>query len=214
MASFVLLWGAVIAGIVSVSPAGRLLWLAPLGGLVGFAAADFVGGCVHWVADTYFHPRTPLLGPLLVAPFRAHHSDPAEITQHGFLELLGNNALATLPLGLALLVSGGPGMSLSGQALHVVVSALAIALFATNAFHCWAHMAVPPPGVAWLQRVGLVLSPEMHARHHRASHDQSYCVTAGWLNPALDRVGFFVRAEVVLARILTRFRRSAREAGR
>lgn len=200
MLSFGALWASVAFGVFEATAWSRLWWLVPGAALVGFLAADFVSGCVHWIADTYFDPTTPVLGPLLVEPFRDHHRDPEEITRHGFLELLGNNALATLPLGVGLLLWGGPGSSLAAQALHAVVCGLAAALFATNALHCWAHSAAPPTLVAWLQRHRLVLSPEMHRRHHDGGHDRSYCVTSGWLNPLLDRLYFFARIERWVAR--------------
>jgi ubiquitin-conjugating enzyme E2 variant len=84
-----------------------------------------------------------------------------------------------------------------------------VALFATNGFHCWAHTPVPPRWVGWLQRHRLVLAPQAHAAHHRGAHDQSYCVTTGWLNLLLDRWRFFERVEVALARIGISTRRDA-----
>ena len=42
------------------SPAG-LVWILPASLVIGFAAADFVGGAVHWFADTYFDPESPIV---------------------------------------------------------------------------------------------------------------------------------------------------------
>ena len=69
---------------------------------------------------------------------------------------------------------------------------------ATNRFHQWAHADRVPRWVAALQRRGLILSPEHHARHHRGAHDRAYCVTTGWLNPLLDAVAFFARLEAAV----------------
>ena len=69
------------------------------------------------------------------------------------------------------------------------------ASMATNQFHMWAHATSVPASVRWLQRLGLVLSPERHARHHCGEFDRSYCMTSGWLNPLLDRIDLFGRIE-------------------
>ena len=199
IAGFVLAWGTVIVRVVQVVPGSRLLWLAPVSLAIGFLAADFIGGAVHWFADTYFEPATPIVGPLLIEPFRAHHADPEGIARHGFLELSGNNALGTLPLAALLLSFGGTLEGVAAQAVHVALTALALALFATNGFHCWAHMPSPPCLVAWLQQNRVVLGPEAHALHHSGAHNRSYCVTSGWLNPLLDRWRFFARIEAALA---------------
>ena len=148
-------------------------------------------GVVHWLADRHFDPETPILGSLLIAPFREHHRAPDAITQHGFLEVTGNNALVTLPLALALLVHPAPAGSHAWLLVHLTLIALAASVFATNPIHRWAHLETPPGWVRLLQRGGLVLSPEAHAEHHGPRHDRAYCVTSGWLNPLLDRVGFF-----------------------
>jgi ubiquitin-conjugating enzyme E2 variant len=42
-----------------------------------------------------------------------------------------------------------------------------------------------------LQRCHLILPPEHHARHHSAPFDQHYCITVGWMNVPLQRIGFF-----------------------
>ncbi len=46
------------------------------GALVGYVAADFISGLVHWLADRYGTPQTPFAGPNFVGPFRQHHVDP------------------------------------------------------------------------------------------------------------------------------------------
>ena len=194
-------WGGVLFRLLETMPFERLVWILPVSLVLGLAAADFVAGAVHWFADTYFEPETPIVGPLLIEPFREHHRDPQGITRHGFLELSGNSALATLPIGVGLLALGWPGQSVMMQSLHASVTALALALFATNSCHCWAHMPRPPAFATWLHRRGLAIAPDVHAVHHRAAHDCSYCVTLGWLNPLLDRVDFFRRLETALAAI-------------
>jgi plasmanylethanolamine desaturase len=169
--------------------------LALAAGLVaGFVAADVVSGLVHWLCDRFGHPHTKLIGPMLIAPFREHHVDPTAIARHGVLERNGNNCLAALPLFLLAwrsLAPGGDGDAL-GDLASGFWSALALTLCATNQVHAWAHTAAPPPPVRALQRIGILLSPERHATHHRGGH--SYAVVSGWSNPALDRALPYIEA--------------------
>ena len=155
--------------------------------------ADLCSGIVHWVADRYFDEDTPLLGPLLIRAFREHHRDPAAMVEHGFLELSGNNCLICLPPLLGLLALPEPTAA-GAFALETACLWVAFAIFATNHIHRWAHAPQIPAVVGVLQRLGLVLSPASHSRHHRR-HDAAYCVTNGWMNPLLDRSGFFAALE-------------------
>jgi ubiquitin-conjugating enzyme E2 variant len=140
----------------------------------GYAAADVASGITHWFADNFFAEDTPILGPLLIYPFRDHHRDPLAITRHSLVELLGNSALALLPV-LLLPISAALLLSFSS------------ALLVTNLLHRWAHAAQPPSPIRRLQRLRLILSPESHQLHH-ISGDRAYCVTSGWMNPLLDRL--------------------------
>ena len=35
---------------------------------IGYLAADFVSGLVHWLADRYFSPDTPVIGSTFIVP--------------------------------------------------------------------------------------------------------------------------------------------------
>jgi plasmanylethanolamine desaturase len=79
---------------------------------------------------------------------------------------------------------------------------LFLAAFLTNQFHKWAHMDVPPAFVRWLQARGGILSGDHHDVHHESPYDTYYCITAGFWNPLLDRIGFFERAERLIRRLI------------
>jgi hypothetical protein len=178
-------------------------WQAPhllhivLGAGVGYILADIVSGVVHWFCDTFFHEDTPVIGRAFIHPFREHHVDPLAITRHDFLEVNGNNCLALLPLLLAVWFLGAPNAGDAVPALFWQSMALgfALATFATNQFHKWAHQERPSAVVRWLQGTGLVLSPAHHRQHHSAPYRQAFCITAGWLDPLLDRYRIFERIE-------------------
>ena len=169
-------------------------WILPIALLLGVLSADFATGAVHWFCDSFFAADTPVVGRALVAPFREHHVDPQGITRHGLLELHGNSCIPLIMLLLAaralLSAEAAPGLLVHSSLLFFTVATMA-----TNQCHRWAHEISPGPAVRWFQRAGLILSPEMHARHHRGEFRQSYCMTTGWMNPLLDRLRFFPRLE-------------------
>ncbi len=201
VAAFVVAWGAVAWHLATSIEPLRLACLALLAAPIALVLADLASGCVHWFADRYLDPETPVLGPMLIEPFREHHRDPAAMSRHDFFEVSGNNGLVTLPLAAWLLALGSiDGAALFGQGIAVLTFVFALAIFATNQLHAWAHAASPPRTVQRLQRTGLILPPESHAEHHAHGHDRAYCVTTGWLNPVLDRIGLFRRVESGLAR--------------
>jgi plasmanylethanolamine desaturase len=57
--------------------------------VLGFIAADFASGMVHFLCDNFGTPETPWLGPSFIKSFRDHHTDPKGITRHDFLEVNG-----------------------------------------------------------------------------------------------------------------------------
>jgi hypothetical protein len=167
--------------------------------LAAYAAADFVSGFVHWMGDRLGSEQTPVLGPNFVGPFRYHHVDPEGITRHGFVETNGNNSIVLAPVLIAA-AHLGPRL-LSGWSLLLAdafIVFFGLAIFATNQFHKWAHVKSPSAPVAALQRWGLILGYEHHQTHHTSPYDTYYCITAGWLNPVLDRLRFFERIEGLL----------------
>lgn len=166
-------------------------WLLAPAAILGVLAADFGTGAVHWLCDRFFREDTPVIGPALIRPFREHHTDPEAMTRNGLLELHGNSCIPVIAvLALALPTRGEPAGALA-LALDLWLVVFLAAASATNQFHMWAHARHAPALVRWLQRKGVILSPERHARHHRGDFDRSYCMTSGMLNPLLDRIDFF-----------------------
>ena len=166
-------------------------WVVLTAVLVGYLAADLVSGLVHWAADTWGSPDLPILGPMVLGPFREHHRDQLAITRHDFVETNGNNCLISLPvLGLALWLV--PEVHGSGNLfLSSFLGALVFWVLLTNQFHKWAHLPAPPPLVAFLQRWHLILPPAHHQLHHTRPFTSHYCITTGWLNRPLNWARFF-----------------------
>jgi ubiquitin-conjugating enzyme E2 variant len=173
-------------------------FLAASAFMVGFVAADFVSGTVHWAADTWCSPDFPILGPALIRPFREHHVDPKEITRHDFVETNGNNCFICIPpvtLTAALVSFDG----WKGVFAGIVVFSLCLWIFCTNQFHKWSHSDDPPRPVAALQRLFLILPRDHHSVHHAAPYTTYYCITVGWLNEPLHRIGFFRALERIVS---------------
>jgi len=211
VATFVVAWSIlVVRAAPEVFAAGE--WTATAAAvLLGYLLADLLAGCVHWIADRFFEPTTPLLGPLLIAPFREHHEDQLGIARHDFFEVTGNNALVVVPI-VAVLASLPPAADPTSRFVVVVLISTTLAGVATNLFHSWAHSPSPPRVARWLHAWGLILTPRGHALHHRGDHDRAYCVTSGWLNPILDRIGFFGRLERAIGSLAGRARPKKRRS--
>ena len=174
-------------------------WLLGAALIVGFFAADFVSGFVHWLGDTWGTVDFPLLGKAFIRPFREHHVDEKAITRHDFVETNGNNCLISLPVALIALL-----MPVSAPWLLFVAASLASMIFwvmATNQFHKWSHEDAPGPVVAFLQRVHLILPPAHHQVHHTAPFNTYYCITVGWLNRPLAAIKFFPTLERAITRV-------------
>lgn len=173
--------------------------------LAGYLAADLLAGIVHWLADTYGSPHTPLVGPTLIYGFREHHDAPEKILQHDFVETNGAAAAAAIPVAaLALTLSATAPAALF---MKTALAALTLAVVATNQLHKWAHTTHPPTAVRVLQRLRLILRPEAHARHHTTPFRTHYCITTGWLNGPLERLRVFAEVEKAVA-VLTKRNRS------
>ena len=195
--------GGRIAAVVAAEPASVLVVMTALA--AGVVASDLVSGLVHWACDTFFTETTPILGTALIAPFREHHRDPLAMTRRRFLDVNSSNCFAVVPLVAVAAWRDGP-LATDAVALfaHAALVTFAPAMILTNQSHQWAHAPTPPRWVARLQRARLLLAPDVHARHHGATHGSGYCVTVGWLNPWLDRIDAFGRLERVIRRMSPR----------
>ncbi len=167
--------------------------------LVGLLAADLTSGLVHWACDTFFDEDTPLIGRALIEPFREHHHAPLAMTRKGFLRVSRAN-LFIMSFGLAVTWWREDGGMPDCHSLlaHASWFWYACAVSLTNQLHRWAHAERVPRPARRLHALGVIVSPSHHARHHRPPFRRGYCVTTGWLNPILDRLGFFAHLEYAI----------------
>jgi hypothetical protein len=198
LASIVIAPALLVAHALRFAAADQLVWwwLLPVG--LGWIAADFGSGLVHWAADTWGSETMPILGRRFVRPFRVHHQNPEDLLQRDFIDTNGDVAMVETPLlALAFLI---PLNTDPGQAAAFFLVALCAVGLPTNQVHQWAHMSDPPRIVRRLQQWGLVLGRPAHARHHAAPYTVNYCIATGWCNRALTSLRFFPRLETLVSR--------------
>ncbi len=168
-------------------------WIA-LQFLLAVIAADFVSGFMHWIEDSYFSEKTPLIGKWIIAPNMLHHRDPRAFVKNSWLRS------ADVPLIIAgLVLLGAWGLGLFHWTLVVFV------LFAVNAaeFHKWAHRSRTENGrlIVFLQQAGLVQTPAHHAGHHRGGRDRRYCTITNYVNPVVDSIQLWRGLEWVILKL-------------
>ncbi len=159
--------------------------------LLAYVAADLVSGLVHCAADNFGRETTPIFGTAFIKPFRDHHRDPTAITRHDFIEANGNSCLVNLLVVVPTYLFVPLTTNAWGMAWGSFILAFTICIVLTNQIHKWAHMPKPPLGILTLQKLGFVLTPTTHQVHHTTPFDRYYCITNGWLNPWMDKLGVF-----------------------
>jgi ubiquitin-conjugating enzyme E2 variant len=168
---------------------------------LGYLAADFVSGMIHWLADRYFSPDTPVIGSTFIIPFREHHADPKDITRVDFIQTNGHNSLVTIPvIGVFhfLPIEGGSWWAIG---IFSAVLSLSTWIFLTNQFHKWAHVDEAPNWVKPFQKIRICLNVDVHNLHHTYPNDTNYCITSGVLNPFLEWTNFWRRMEWILLKV-------------
>jgi ubiquitin-conjugating enzyme E2 variant len=118
-----------------------------------------------------------------------------DITRHDFIETNGDVCIFSSPVHFTLLLWVENPFGLS------CVLGVFVGSYFNSQIHKWAHSVERPWLVRACQRVRLFLSPGHHSRHHSGAHLSHYCITSGWMNPLLDRIGFFRKLEWLLLKL-------------
>jgi ubiquitin-conjugating enzyme E2 variant len=155
--------------------------------------ADFVSGLVHWAEDTYGTVDTPVIGRWIVEPNILHHQDGASFLAKSWLGSSWDLLLAAAALVAVAWWAG----RLDWQVwLFAMLGANA------NQIHKWNHAGrsqVPAP-IRSLQGLRILQTAADHAHHHRGDKNSAYCVITPYVNPILDRLGFWRGLERLVVR--------------
>lgn len=161
--------------------------------------ADFVSGVIHWAADGYGSVDMFLIGKNLLRNFREHHIDPTAIIRHDFVETNGDNFTIIVPLLAYIAFKFSFNSSEQIQKyynldLYIFLAAVFISL--TNQFHKWSHTYFGLPRyISIFQDMHFILPRKHHRIHHVTPHDTYFCITTGWLNYPLEKIGFWTHLE-------------------
>ncbi|KAI1286888.1 Fatty acid desaturase 4, chloroplastic [Halotydeus destructor] len=171
----------------------------------GILTADFIGGLVHWAADTWGSADLPFVGRAFIRPFREHHVDPTAIVRHDFIETNGDNFMAIIP-GLAFILyhfaNDDIGHVTEKYNFYCFIFLLSVFLSMTNQIHKWSHTYFDlPRWVVALQDVHLILPRKHHRIHHISPHETYYCITTGWLNYPLQLIKFWTTLEAIIEHV-------------
>lgn len=145
---------------------------------------DFISGFVHWAEDTFWHESTLFLGRWLVIPNESHHREPSILVRKSWFQSSWDLLLAGLViLGGAILLE-----ELTWQlCIFVLVGINA------NQIHKWNHSPLDrvPKVIVFLQKIRLLQNQRDHLIHHSGEKNTAYCIITPFVNPIIDRLGFF-----------------------
>lgn len=157
-------------------------------------AADFVAGLIHWAEDAYFTEDTPILGEAVIKPNIVHHHFPRYFTQLSWWE---SSKLLVLIGAVTLGVSALLGWLTWQLALFVAISVNA------NHVHKLSHRTRKENGpfISKLQDWKILQTPHQHGLHHTDPKNTYYCPVTNLVNPLLERINFWERAEKVVEKL-------------
>jgi len=188
--------------------------------LGGWFLADLASGVIHMLMDyipcpegvglgkLYFYGEgrdTPeyaalrravfaRISPLdrILFDFKVHHPRPDSLGRRSLhYQIWSTIVFGALPVSLLLnawaLLWPAPGWAMAAALVFVIGGTF------SQYFHGSLHRAENPPIVHVLRRLGLLMTPEMHDRHHQ-SLQRDFATISGWSNPLLNPLFRWLRA--------------------
>lgn len=158
--------------------------------LIGWLLADLLSGIFHWWQDRFSSESWLVIGAWLIAPARLHHIKPLFFLQNNFMQRTRASIIAAGLLGAIWWYVAGPS---------VVLFTTVIGLSLATEVHRLTHAPkLAGPVLSVLQEIGIIQSVKGHALHHRPPQNRNFCALTDWLNPALEAMDVWNRAERLL----------------
>jgi len=153
---------------------------------ISLVYTEFASATMHLSADNEAFSDLPLFGPL-ARSFQWHHRDPTGIVRMSWIEHMG-----ALDVGMVILLVWA---LCNPRAKYLGIFALMTMpmMYLMMATHRWTHCAPSdiPAIVRYLQRSGVLLTPEGHSTHH-ADYEINFSLLTGWSNPIINVIGRIV----------------------
>lgn len=170
--------------------------------LVAWLLADFITGVIHWVEDKYMDAQSlNFLAADIAEDNDLHHRKPTAMILNSYWDNMRSGAVVGWPLAALLFWFGAP--------LWLWLAPF-FAGFG-NLVHRFSHTPKDqlPRWIRGMQEFGLFISHEHHDSHHRSMRQlipkhlagYKFCPMTDWMNPVLDRTGFWKKLEFVLGKI-------------
>ena len=159
--------------------------------IYAYLLADFLTGAFHWLKDSYFTPKTPVIGKLLIWGSRLHHVRPRYILEFSDREIFWGSAKWTLLWMVPLVCLIGPSFFLL---------VLFLSISSNDVIHKYSHLkkCECPKWVSQLQRYRIIQSGEEHRLHHIEPYQINYCTITPHLNVWLEKYAFWRKMEDII----------------
>lgn len=144
--------------------------------MAAFIYIDVFGAVLHIVLDNPRFIHLPLLGEACLE-FQWHHIMPHDITTRSYRHIAADlNGI----VGLEFAVHWALYKGLADPRLRCLVCAGVAQAYLGQWAHRQAHFptALRHPVAGWMQRWGLLVTPEMHRRHHQ-TYDEGFPILSG-----------------------------------
>lgn len=161
---------------------------------VGVVVVDFVTAFLHWFEDNYLYYDHPWLRQISIEN-ELHHFRPRTITYYSNWESSKSNIVA------ALLLCAAVRAFLTFEDYPVLFATLLLFGSSTNVYHKYTHQrdCERPRWVTRLMRTGVLVSRDIHVRHHTAdAATADYGIVVAPLNTLYDKIGIWKAFERAL----------------
>jgi ubiquitin-conjugating enzyme E2 variant len=155
---------------------------------------DLLTGIVHWWEDAYGNPDWKYLGKFIVIPNIEHHKNPRSFLKSNFLSRNNVGICTAIIIGsfFYLFIFKESVWQLNFFLIYGSLS---------NEVHAISHRSKRQNGklISFLQKIGIIQTQKMHSIHHTSPYDVNYCVLTNYLNPTLNKIGFWQKMENVIS---------------